>query len=424
MAVIPSLARTRPRDASWRRELRATTRAACAGGVWLGALLLLSAVFAPRAFAYPFMISHGYTQCGSCHADPSGGGLLTQYGQAQGALLLATRWDDDKTEEGDERAAELGKFLFGAVDLPEPLLLGGELRGATLAQAADGQPVDARFILMSADVAAGLQLDRFHAQGTLGFASDGAFGATVVGNNDARMVSRTHSLGVDFGEDHQVLLRAGRMNLPFGLRLIEHTAWVRASTRTDINAAQQHGVALSYSGESLRGEAMFIAGNFQLHPDEYRERGYSAYLEYAVTERAAVGVSSLLTHAKRDLTRQTPLWRHAHGLFARYSPVQPLVLSAESDFLIDSQPIRNAYGIASLLQADLEPTQGLHLIATLESQNRDFKQLGFSFGADLGVAWFFAPHADLRLDGGLQSIAVPGTRVLGEAALLQAHFYL
>lgn len=315
-------------------------------------------------------------------------------------------------------------LLLGAVELPEELLLGGDVRAALLARSAADQPIDARGILMTADLGAGVVLDRFRAQGTLGFASDGAFAATIVGNEEARLVSRTHFVGVDLGEDHEFLLRAGRMNLPFGLRIIEHTSWVRSSTRTDINAAQQHGVALSYSGDSLRGEAMFIAGNFQVRPDDYRERGYSAFLEYALSERATLGVSSLITHAQLDAVAGTPLWRQAHGLFARYSPAPFVVLSAESDFLVHSQPIHNAYGLASLFEADFEPTQGLHFITMLEAQDRDAGALGLSLGASTGVLWFIAPHADVRVDGSLQRIAVPGGSVLGEAVLAQAHIYL
>ena len=46
------------------------------------------------AHAYPWMIRHGYSGCGVCHVDPSGAGLLTDYGRAQSELLMATRWSE------------------------------------------------------------------------------------------------------------------------------------------------------------------------------------------------------------------------------------------------------------------------------------------------------------------------------------------
>jgi len=261
---------------------------------WL-AFVLVSFAWIPSASAYAWMVRHGYTACAMCHADPSGGGLLTPYGRAQGSLLLATRFGGD-----DEAAARLGEFLFGAVHLPEEVLLGGAARGMELVTSVDGQN-DARFILMQADAQAGLNLGRFHADGSIGFATSGAFGASLAGDDSGRLVSRSHWLGVDLDADHAWLLRAGRINLPFGVRIIEHTAWVRASTRTDINASQQHGLSLAYTGDKVRAEVMGILGNFQISPDEVRERGYSGTIEYAPSGRAAVGASSLVTHAATDL---------------------------------------------------------------------------------------------------------------------------
>jgi hypothetical protein len=45
----------------------------------------------------------------------------------------------------------------------------------------------------------------------------------------------------------------------FGVRDIEHTMYVRAQTRTDINEFQQHGLAIAYSGSKVRTELMVCA---------------------------------------------------------------------------------------------------------------------------------------------------------------------
>ena len=143
---------------------------------------------------------------------------------------------------------------------------------------------------------------------------------------------------MDLGEDKEVLLRAGRMNLPFGLRGIEHTLFIHSpaalpgsGVRDDINQGQETGLSLAYNGEKLRGEAMAIVANYQVSPDAFRERGYSAYLEWAANERLAVGASSLVTHAAQDVYLEKPLWRQAHGLFGRWSPWEPLAVLAEVD---------------------------------------------------------------------------------------------
>jgi hypothetical protein len=55
---------------------------------WLLALATLGA--SGVAQAYPFMIREGYTQCATCHTDPSGGTFLNEYGRAQSELLLSS----------------------------------------------------------------------------------------------------------------------------------------------------------------------------------------------------------------------------------------------------------------------------------------------------------------------------------------------
>lgn len=383
-------------------------------------LLVVELVHPSRASAHAWMIRHGYTGCAACHLDPSGGGLLTPYGRAQGTLLMSERWGT----LDDEDTANLGQFLFGAAPLPSSVSLGGDVRAAALVTSVDGQAATGRVLLMQADVGIGVNTGRFRSQATLGFASSGAFAAAIVGGDNARLVSRTHWVGVDLGADRRALLRIGRINVLFGIRSIEHTLFARRETHTDVNVSQQHGVSLTYTGEKIRGELMAILGNYQIRPDRYRERGYSGFLEYAPTEHLAFGASSLLTHAAADLSTQNPVLRQAHGGFIRYSPAEWLVLSAEADYLRRAEPHRHTHGLAAYAQADFQLTDGLHLIGTLECDDNDTKSLPYSYAGWTSVAWFFAPHADLRIDGVLQSIAVPSARVRAEALVFQLHFYL
>jgi hypothetical protein len=56
------------------------------------------------------------------------------------------------------------------------------------------------------------------------------------------------------------MVRAGRLNLPFGLRNNEHTSYVRDLTFTNLNMDQQVGLAVAYNSEAVRGELMGVAG--------------------------------------------------------------------------------------------------------------------------------------------------------------------
>jgi hypothetical protein len=224
--------------------------------------------------------------------------------------------------------------------------------------------------------------------------------------NQWNLLSRTHYIGYELG-DGDYLIRAGRLNLPFGVRIPEHTMWVRSATRTDRESSQQHGLAFAFNGSELRGELMAIAGNYQINPDKFRERGYSLYVEYLVATRSAIGISSEVTRAQRDRIIVEPgvMLRQAHGLFVRTALSDNTVLLAEADFLNRSfaDP-----GYVGFTQVDLEAVQGLHFMVTGEMLDNGFdknqgtiKKPGSGqplFGGWGSIDWFFLPHVEFRFD--------------------------
>lgn len=373
------------------------------------------------ADAYPWMIRHHYPGCGACHYDPSGAGPITAYGRAVADGVIRTG--------GDSTSGEVPRsagFLLGAFRTPEWLELGGDVRLMSLSSKATGAPLLNRMIWMQLDASAAISVSHFVAAGTLGYAPDGALGAALTRGTEDNLVSRQHWLGYQVPGDLDLLLRAGRMNLPFGIRSIEHTLWARKLTRTTINDDQQYGVSAYFGVGGVRAELMAIAGNYQLRPDRYRERGYSAYIEAQVSEGLALGASSLITHRGLDTLTLTETWRHAHGLFGRWAtPYEPLVLLTEWDYLFESS--RDAYhrrGLVSYLQADWEPVQGVHFIATGEANAVGIRDRYWSYGGWLSYAWFMLPHADVRLDGIYQSLGSAAGSTGAFTVLLQGHVFL
>jgi len=406
--------------------MRASGAIVWAAGLAFG--FLLSVCFPSPAQAYPWMIRHGYTGCQPCHTDPSGGaGALTAYGRAQSELLLQMRYGD-KTEEASRTAG----LLWGQVQpLPDELRLGGDFREALLAVQPEGAPLTQQIITMRADLYGDIKSSRFRAAGSIGYAPTGALAASLTDAPKDNLISREHWVGAELDDEGGWLLRAGRLTVPFGVRMIEHSLWARALTRTDLNATQQYGISLAVSKDHFRAELMGIAGNFQVHPDDFRERGYSGYFEYAPTNNAAVGVSSLFTRARRDIFYSVTNYRQAHGIFARYSPIQPLVLLAELDWIYQSLTWHgHRGGFAAFLQADDEPVQGFHLMLTGEAMNGGQEGEPPSFDAWFSGVWFFAPHADIRVDTIFSTLGVPP--VAGSASsytnastlLAQFHVYL
>ena len=392
--------------------------------VALGCLLALPS----RAEAYPWMIRHGYVQCSNCHADPAGGGLLTTYGRAQGEILMRTRYGASAEREPGPLAEPAWGLFDSLLPIPRSLLVGADGRYAYLRSIPLQGQSQGRFILMQADAQAQYSLGRVRANASAGYVSEGGNAAAITqGAADAgKVVSRVHWVGVDLGAQDEILVRAGRMNLPFGIRSIEHTQFTRRETRTDTNTGQSYGVEVDYHRGPVRASLMGIAGNFLVSPDRFRSRGWAGLAELALTPTLAVGVSTMAVRTDLDLPLLTPTWRHAHGAFARYSPARAVVMSTEWDFLHTSQPTpgRTFFGGVGTASIDLEPTQGVHVGPTVELLARDFDEPS-SYGVWASAWWFFLPHADVRFDVIENSVAVPGasaTKLV--SASLQLHVYL
>jgi hypothetical protein len=360
--------------------------------------LLVVGSVAPSASAYPWMIRHGFAECGNCHVDPLGGETLTGMGRVMGEELLSMPW-------GQTPPSDAGKFLFGVTE-PDGVYLGGSVRVMGLL---DFETAQTRAFPMQMDLMGAANLGKVTLAASLGVSRasrryEHSSKARVIGNVEDEgflLVSRNYWLGYHL--DQHWMLRLGRMNLPFGVRIPEHTMWVRSETFTDRESDQQHGISAVYSAGRLRAELMLSLGNFQYPDDALRERGYSGYLEYLLQPELALGVSSMMLVASRELNVDDgPVLRQAHGLTLRYAFSEPLVLLAEADLL--SKTGANP-GYVGMLTLDLEPWQGLHLAVTGEALDRGEPPVGAGLGrgtADLrswfSVDWFFAPHFELRTD--------------------------
>jgi hypothetical protein len=393
--------------------MRASLRAA----VFLLALLGVGLV-SSKAHAYAWMIRHGFAECGSCHVDPMGGETLTGMGRVIGQTLMAAPWSDHPP-------TDVAKFAFGITE-PDDLRLGGSFRALGIY---DFDTDNVRAFPMQMDLYGAAFLGRLTVAGSVGYSRasrryEHSSKAKLFGNIDDEgflVVSRNHWLGYTFNDD--LMLRAGRINLPFGVRTPDHTVWARAETQTDRESDQQYGVSLVYSASELRGELMAVVGNFAV-PRENWEQGYSGYLEYSLETNLALGISSSILRAQKELVvDQEAFYRHGHGLTARWAASREWVVLAEADMIKRTGAGIGYVGFATL---DFEPIQGFHLALTPEVLNRGKPSGGGADGVGRGdprlgswltVNWFFMPHGDLRFDMVLRE---------KRPAMLQAqiHFYL
>jgi hypothetical protein len=366
---------------------------------------VIALCWATPAKAYPWMIRHGYGKCASCHTDPMGGELLTGFGRVISDTTLSTRWDGSKDPTSKAE-------LFFGVPEPRDLRVGGSVRYMDALYKLPQQGSSGTFTTFPMQIDAYGQLrlwQRLRIAGSIGLGdveqgSPYSRAAQITQNNgdhQLNVLSRNHWIGYDITDE--ILVRVGRINLPFGVRIPEHVMWARATTVTDRESDQQGGAAVSYSGGRWRGEGMVIAGNYQISPDKFRERGFCLYGEYLLDPHNAIGASALFMHAQEDRFIAAETTRQAYGLTGRSAPIkQPLVFLGEADLLLTTT---RSPGYVGMVQADYEIIQGLHGIVTGELQ--DLGKVGSTskagsgepqLGAWFGVGWFFFTHFDARFD--------------------------
>jgi hypothetical protein len=368
--------------------------------VLLSFLVLLALQLVARpAHAYVWMIRHGFAECGGCHVDPMGGETLTGMGRVMGESLLAQHWVEPLP-------TDRAKLAFGVTE-PDDVRLGGSLRVLSVS---NSRSEETEVFPMQADAYGAAFLGRFSLGLSLGLSRaskdyEHSSKARLLGDVEGEgvlLVSRNH--WVAYAPTESLLLRVGRLNLPFGLRLPEHTAWIRSETLTDRESDQLDGAAIAVTRGPFRGELFVSVGNLQAWDPAFQQRGYSAYAELVVLRRLAVGASSMVLRAPRELeVDQGPVSRQAHGLTGRYSPWTPIVLLAEANVLKNTGAGWGYVGMATL---DVEPLRGLHLSIAREWLDRGKPDVGPPVsgrgqsrdGTWWTLDWFFAPHLEARID--------------------------
>ena len=261
-----------------------------------------------RAYAYPQFIAKSYTNCGTCHYNPTGGGLLNAYG----ALTLEATYPLEDlreaiakpvvtgyAEDSDEAAFQMD------VGLDARLLL---LRAPKQTNGSNSLLLVPMLVELGSTAARGPLI----AYGTVTPRRRGSE-RTSVGP-----FSREHWIGLRSSDT--LTWRAGRMVLPFGLRQADHTVYVREDFGFD-KWDQSYALALDAASESWMLSGAIFGGDFLLVSD-LRELGATASVTHNLPSRAAVGVSAMFG--------ATPLWaRSLASVHVRWRIIERLYTLAE-----------------------------------------------------------------------------------------------
>jgi hypothetical protein len=381
----------------------------------LGGLALASR----PAQAYPqWQFSSGTSRCNQCHFSPAGTGLITNYGRdAIGEELSSL--------EGD------GGFLHGAVDMPSWLALGLDFRGMYLRHD-NGSPdgTDARVFPMQADAYA-----RFAFLDTFSLAITGGIRGRVrgkllsfssqpddvpLGSNNfqsataARFVSREHYLMWRSGALGPYV-RAGRFFAPYGLRLAEHTTYIRKDL----------GQYLLQEGYGISAGA--VQNEWEVHvtaflPDILRQYGSTEKGLAAMYERRFNDAIALGLQGRAGFTDDAK--RYGGGAFAKtWVPAIKTLLMGEVNLIhMAGNTGSGSNQMVAFLGPTVFPARGLWLSVFGEHSQTDIKSRNTATEAgNVQLNWFPYPHFEIVLQGRIQS---PREQESAKTFFLQLHYFL
>jgi len=277
---------------------------------------LLLALSPGAVRAYPQYIGKGYTNCVTCHYNPTGGGLLNSYGHAA-----------EQAAVPDLIPSQAIEALRATVAKPD--VTGLDANGNTALQADVG--LDARLLFLS-----GYQTT---ANSTILIipmlaepAALAAYGPVLVYASvtprrtgpqriDYSVFSREHWLMYRISDS--AAARVGRLVLPFGLRVPDHTTYTREDLGFD-KFDQSYAAEVDWYPSDWLVAVAGYAGDLLGDPKQLQERGGVISVTRNQPARLAAGASVL--RGRGDLVDRT-----AAALFARLRMVGASYLLAELD---------------------------------------------------------------------------------------------
>jgi hypothetical protein len=376
----------------------------------LVALAILTA--SSVAAAYPhFQVSSGSVRCAQCHISPAGGGLLTAWGQEESS--------DSITGGGD------GRFLHGLVTLPDSLQLGGDLRVAALANdvgSTDGAELAA--FPMQADFAAAVKAGALTFVGVIGARGRVRSGAPDSPMSTASEVESPSVMSYLISREHYVMyrpddaagiyVRAGRFAAPYGLRLADHTAYVRRYLGYNL-LEETYGLGVGYLTSAVEIHATAFVYD-PLQASARKEAG-GALLVEAQPGDAVLGFSARAGVASTDTRLQA-------GVHAKYFiEGAKLLLQGELDGvrqMFDGGAARNQ--LAGYAGPVLIPARGLYTGVAYQAFAEDLAVHSvLRQGVDAWASYLPRTHIEIMANVRGQRI---GPQEHAYLAMLQLHYYL
>jgi hypothetical protein len=354
-------------------------------------LCLLSLLFlsSHKSFAEPYLAYKNNLKCMACHVNPNGGGLRSKFGRTYGEFLLPKK----TTSIDTSKIAEVSPFLT----------LGGDLRFNANFSRADDDNNRKSFEVSSGQVYLALAIPETKL--TLYLDQQIAPGSAI--NREAFIMYKF---------DNGNFLKAGKMFLPYGLRIEDDSAFIRQATGMNFDNSD-NGVELGIDYQNTTLNFFIANGTSQSTNDDdaflYGVRAEHLFSNYRI------GTTALLNDKEND-TQQFNVYGGA--TFGDFT------LLAEIDYLIlnnaNQQTFKDIKQLVSLMEVNYQYSQGVNLKFTAEYFDSDTdidenENTRYSFVTE------FTPFSSLQLRGGyrVQDGIPQKPQDSNHVLFLQSHFY-
>lgn len=323
------------------------------------------------ALAYPENVRHGYASCNSCHVSPTGGGVLTNYGRKASGEFLTTWGEEDEND-----------FAWGAIQLPDWLAVGGDIRHLSYKQKINDDTYERRlFMQKEAEVAVKLpgKLWIDFSRGTYD------------------KFEQTQRAWLMWNASDNFYARAGKFFVPFGILRPDHSAISRRIVGMD-QGMETTNIELGWQEE--RGEVIVtgIMGDWRTGSDSFdpytRDKGANLRVASYYGGNSQLGVSLLSIEGEY-------IDRNAASLFAttgwsdRYWYLGEVILERRR-LAGTNAPFNSA--IVNHHQVGWEFYKGAHLILNGESLMPHGSALHKKqWSAGPGLQWFPRPHFEFNV---------------------------
>lgn len=335
-------------------------------GALRAVVIAAGAVVASGAHAEPYLAAREGFKCQQCHVNASGGGLRTAFGTAYAQTVLAA-------ERIDTVGADWNEVLAS------PLTLGADLR------------VSASYTdIPNQDAASSFDTDELRV-----YANANLIAGRLAVYADQRVAPRGSNNQEAYAQlssaDGRYLLKAGKLYLPYGLRLEDDSAFVRMAPGINMTTPD-NGVELGFEAGPWSLQVA-VSNGAAGGTETDRGKQLSLRAEY-VQRRWRFGASANYNDADAGS-------RTMGNVFAGLR-TGPLTWLAEADYVEDDSVAGDTLRLlAGLLEANWGFRKGHNLKLTAEYFDPDI-DFNEDQQARHSLLWEYTPFQFLQIRSGLR----------------------